>query len=68
MAQSIRVSKLMRFGIKIAKKQSIERSWHSPSLKDADYINFIVSDWLRQNYTQKELFDMGYDEVFVNDL
>lgn len=64
MAQNIRVSKLMRFAIKVAENQAKERGFYSPSFKDTEYVNFIMSEWLRQNYTQTELFDMGFDEVF----
>lgn len=63
MAQSIRISKLMNFAIKVAENQAKDRNFYSPTFKDADYLNFIVSEWLKQNYNQNELFDMGYDEV-----
>lgn len=68
MAKSIRVTKVMRFAIDIAEKQARERKFYSPAFKDSDYINFILSEWLRQNYTQKELFDMGFDDIFDDDL
>ena len=64
MAETIRMNKLLKFGVKVARSQSEERCFHSDTFKDSDYINFIVSEWLRQNYTQKELFDMGYDDIF----
>lgn len=63
MVQNMRISKLMRFGIKVAENQAKEKGFHSPTFKESDYINYIVSDWLRQNYTQKELYDMGFDEI-----
>lgn len=64
MASNIRISKLMKFGIKVAEMQAKEKGFHSMTFKESDYINFIVSEWLRQVYTAKEIIDMGYDEIY----
>ena len=63
MAENIRVSKLMKFGIQVARNQAIQKNFYSPSFKESDFLNLIVSEWLRQNFTDKELSDMGFYEI-----
>lgn len=63
MAETIRMNKLLKFGVNVARDQALEKNFYSDAFKDSDYLNYIVSEWLHQNYTQDELFKMGYDEV-----
>lgn len=64
MVQNIRVSKLMRFAVNVAENEAKEKGFYSQTFKESDYVNYIISEWLHQNYSQDELFNMGYDDIF----
>ena len=65
MADNVRMNKILKFGVDVVRAKFNYKNFNMEHFSDSDMLNYIVTEWLEQNYTRRELSQMGYDELGV---